>query len=209
MRIAVIAAAGRTGSLLVAELLRRGHDVSALVRHPEKLGALADQVQVVAGGSTDPAALDQLLAGADVVVSALGPDSRTSTVVSETARALVPAMQRAGVQRFIGISGAGTDVPGDRKGAKDRAISRVVKAVGGAMAADKAAEYRIWADSDVDFTLVRPPRLVDGPPTGAVAHDPHTPGRSSSIRRSDLAVFLADEVEQARYPRLAPFVCGG
>ena len=209
MRIAVIAAAGRTGALVVAELLRRGHDVTALVRHPEKLGATADQVRVVVGDATDAGALDRLLEGADVVVSALGPTSRTSTVVSETAGALVAAMDRAGVRRYVGISGAGTDVPGDRKGAKDRAISRVVRAVGGAMAADKAAEYRIWVGSDVDFTLVRPPRLVDGPPTGRVLHDAHPPGPSSAIRRADLAAFVADEVEQARYPRLAPFVCAG
>ena len=77
------------------------------------------------------------------------------------------------------------------------------------MAADKAAEYRIWADSDIDHTLVRPPRLVDGPATGKVVHDAHTPGPSSSIRRADLAAFIADEVEKTRHPRLAPFVCGG
>jgi hypothetical protein len=55
---------------------------------------------------------------------------------------------------------------------------------------------------------VRPPRLQDGEATGRFVHDAHTPGRSSSIRRADLAVFLADVVEQGLYPRLAPFVNG-
>ena len=53
------------------------------------------------------------------------------------------------------------------------------------MVADKPRDYQAFAASDLDWTLVRPPRLVDGPSTGKVTDDAHTPGRSSSIRRAD------------------------
>lgn len=209
MRIAVIGATGRTGQPLVAELLRRGHEVTVLVRTPEKLGPTVEALQVVTGSSTDAGAVASLLEGAEAVVSTLGPTSRDSTVMSQTARVLVPAMEQSGIRRYVGVSGAGTDMDGDLKGRKDRMISSMIRRVGGAMATDKAQEYQILVASDLDWTLVRPPRLVDGPATGRVAHDAHIPGRSSSIRRADLAVFLADVVEQRLYPRQAPFVSAG
>lgn len=206
MSIAVLGATGRTGRPLVEELLRRGHAVAVLVRDPTRLGPLRERVTVVTGSSTDPAALEALLDGAEAVVSALGPSSRDSTLQSDTARALVPAMGRHGVTRFVGVSGTGVDVPGDRKSRRDRAISWMVRRLGGTMATDKATEYELYAASDLDWTLVRPPRLLDGAATGRVVHDARTPGRAPSLRRADLAVFLADVLDQHLYPRQAPFV---
>lgn len=115
-------------------------------------------------------------------------------------------MAQHGASRFVGISGAGIDVPGDHKGSRDKAISFLIQRLSGAVVADKPAEYREFAATDLDWTLVRPPRLVDGPPTGKITHDAHTPGRSNSIRRADLAAFLADVVEGNLYSRQAPFV---
>jgi uncharacterized protein YbjT (DUF2867 family) len=209
MRIAVLGATGRTGQVLVAELLRRGHEVTVLARTPAKLGATEGSVRVVTGSSTDADALASLLEGAEAVVSTLGPTSRDSTVMSDTARVLVPVMQQLGIRRYVGVSGMGVDMDGDRKGRKDRVISSLVRRVGGLMATDKAQEYRILDASDLDWTLVRPPRLIDGPATGRVVHDAHTPGRSSSIRRADLAAFLADVVEQDLYVGQSPFVSAG
>lgn len=108
MKIAVIAATGRAGELLVEELLRRGHELAVLVRTPDKLGPLADRVRVVQGPSTDRAALDQLLVHADAVVSSLGPTEREPDLHTRTAHALIDAMHAQGVRRFVGISGAGT-----------------------------------------------------------------------------------------------------
>ncbi|HEX6887909.1 MAG TPA: NAD(P)H-binding protein, partial [Candidatus Nanopelagicales bacterium] len=115
-------------------------------------------------------------------------------------------MHAHGVRRYVGVSGAGMDVPGDQKGGRDKAISFLIQKVGGAIAVDKRREYQLFAESDIDFTLARPPRLLDGPATGRYASDAHKPGRSNSIRRADLAAFLADVVEQGSYLRQAPFV---
>ncbi len=173
------------------------------------MGERREQVRVVEGSSTDLAALDDLLTGAEAVVSALGPTNKESDLHSRTAQALVEAMPRHGVTRFVGISGAGMDVPGDQKGGRDKAISCMIQKLGGKMVADKPAEYRLFAASDVDWTLVRPPRLQEGPVTGRVAHDAHTPGKSSSIKRADLGTFLVDVVEQGLYVRQAPFASHG
>lgn len=205
MNVALIGATGRTGHLVLAELIGRGHAVTVLARDPTTLTDPDPGVRVVVGSATDPQAVGELLDGAQAVVSALGPTAKEADLHTRTARLLVEAMPAAGITRFIGISGAGIDVPGDRKGTRDRIISTVIRTIGGAVAKDKPAEYQVLADSDLDWTLVRPPRLLNAPATGRIGHDPHTPGHWS-IPRADLAVFLADVLDQHLYPRKAPFV---
>ncbi len=209
MKVAVLGATGRTGRPVVAELLRRGHDVAVLARDPAKVDAPPGSLRVVVGDSRDRASLTDLVAGADAVVSALGPVAKDGTLHQDTAAVLVPVMQEAGVPRFVGVSGAGIDVPGDRKTLPNRVISFLIQRLGGAVVADKPAEYAAWSASDREWTLVRPPRLLDGEPVGSVVHDAHRSPPGTSIRRADLAAFVVDVVEQGSYPRLAPFVTGG
>lgn len=206
MNVTVLGATGRTGTPLVLELLRRGHTVTALVRDPAKLGAGADQIRVVVGDSTDPTTVAEALRGAEAVVSALGPTGKEPDLHTRTAHALTEAMPAAGVARFIGVSGAGIDVPGDRKGAKDKVISFLLQRLGGAVVADKPREYAVFAASDLDWTLVRAPRLTDRSATGRIAHNAHVPGRVSSIPRADLAAFLVDVLDSHLHSRQAPFV---
>ena len=103
MKVAVVGATGRTGRLLVEELLRRGHEVRVLVRDPDRLADLGGRVETVTGESRDAAAVRALVTGADAVVSALGPsgkdgkDGKDGTVHQDTAAALAPAMAEHGV----------------------------------------------------------------------------------------------------------------
>jgi putative NADH-flavin reductase len=120
MMVAVLGGTGRTGQPLVAELLRRGHKVVVLARDPAKLGTVRDEVQVVTGDSRDDAALIELVSGADAVVSTLGPVRQQDMVTRDTAKALISVMRRAGVRRYIGVTGAGIDVPGDQKPSSTR-----------------------------------------------------------------------------------------
>ena len=164
-------------------------------------------MRVVVGDSRDPSALAELIDGAEVVVSALGPTrAKETTLQRDTAAAVIDAMRTAGVSRYVGVSAAGIDVPGDQKSRKDRIISWLAQHLSGPVAEDKAVEYRLWAASDRDWTLVRVPRLVDGTPTAAVEHDAHRSARSTKITRADVAVFLADLAENGRYVRQAPLV---
>ena len=202
MKIAVLGATGRTGQPLVATLLERGHEVVALVRDPAKV--TDPRVSVVTGSSTDRAAMTQLVAGVDAVVSALGPTAKEPDLHTKTAEILVDLLPPG--SRFVGISGAGIDVPGDRKGGRDKVVSFLIQKLGGAVVKDKPREYEVFAASALEWTLARPPRLQEGPASGSYYSDAHTPGRSTSIKRADLAAFLVDCVEKGLYVRQAPFV---
>jgi nucleoside-diphosphate-sugar epimerase len=206
VKIAVLGATGRIGRLLVSELLQRGHQVSVLIRDPKRLSQ-NQELQMVVGQSRDRQAVADLLEGAEAVVSALGPTvAKDPTVHQDTAVVLIETMQRAGVSRFVGISGAGIDVPGDQKSRRDRTISWLVKHLSGAVFTDKVAEYQLWAASDRDWNLIRAPRLDDSAKTGMIEHDAHRSTRLTTLTRADLVAFVADVVEKGSYCRQAPFV---
>ena len=202
MKVAVLGATGRTGRPLVTELRRRGHDVRALVRDPAAFSVAG--VDVVAGSVTYQVAMTDLLAGVDAVMSALGPTQKEPDLHTRTAQLLVNLLPSGG--RFIGISGAGIDVPGDQKGTRDKVISFLIQRLGGSVVQDKPREYEVFAASQLDWTLARPPRLMDGDGTGSYYSNAHKPGRSSSIKRADLALFLCDCLDEGLYSRQAPFV---
>lgn len=208
MKIAVLGATGRTGRFVVDELLRRGHTVVALVRDPAG-AALPEGVRLEPGDARDPAALQVLVAGTDAVVSALGPVRGDRTLHRDVAPLVREAARAAGVRRFVGVSGAGIDVAGDAKSVRDRLVSTLIQRLGGDAARDKAEEHRSWAGSELDWTLVRPPRLVDGPGTGRVEHSAHRSPRRTTIARADLARFVVDCLEQGMHVREAPLVGQG
>lgn len=207
MRLAVIGATGRTGRQVVEQALDRGHQVTVLCRDPARLPQdVVERVRVVVGDSTEPAAVRDVLTGTDALVSALGPTAKEADLHARTATVLVAAMKLGGPGRFVGVSGAGIDVPGDRKKVRDTIISKLVQLLGGDVVKDKPAEFAVWAASDLEWTLVRPPRLLDKPATGAVEHHPHRSTNRTSITRADLATFLLDVAEHDLYVRQAPFV---
>jgi putative NADH-flavin reductase len=210
VKITALGATGRTGRLVVAEALRRGHAVTALVRDGPTTGpALPAEVVVRRGEVRDDDGLRAAVAGADAVVSSLGPRSGDPTLQRDVAAAVVGVLREAGVHRFVGVSGAGIAVPGDVKSARDRLISVLIRRFGGAAVADKAHEYEIWASSGLEWTLVRPPRLTDEPATGMVEHHPHRSPRATAIGRADLAAFLLDCAEQGLHVGAAPLVGRG
>ena len=177
-----------------------------LVRDLARLGDMAQQVQAVIGDSRTRADLDRLVAGTDAVVSALGPTAKEPSLHTDTANVLVEAMHAAGVRRFVGVSGAGIDVPGDQKSFSAKVISKAIQDLGGKIVKDKPAEHAVYAASDLAWTLVRPPRLVDGQATARLEHHAHRSTKSTEMTRIDLAAFLADVLEQDLYVRQAPFV---
>lgn len=190
--------------LVVDELVRRVHEVTALTRAAPT--GSPSSVRWLLGDARDAEAVADLVSGADAVVSALGPRKGDRTLHRDVAPLVIAAMRGAGVSRFVGVSGAGIDVPGDRKSTRDRLISALVRRFGGEAVRDKAVERELWGTSDLDWTLVRPPRLVDGPASGQVEHAASRSPRRTSLSRADLAAFVVDLVERPAYVQQAPLV---
>ncbi len=179
MRLTIVAATGGIGRLLLEQAVDAGHDVTAVVRDPTRLTRPVQAVTADLAGA-DPDALVPAVAGADAVLSGLGPRSRAGAgVAARGTSALVTAMTRAGVRRIVVVSAApvGTVAspgrpnpprhdPGD--GFLMRHIaSPLIVALLRDIYVDLALMEDILRDSGLDWTAVRPPRLTDRPRNAA------------------------------------------
>jgi uncharacterized protein len=111
MKIALIGATGFVGSALLKELTDRGHQVTAIARHPEKLTVKGPLVHPVAADILNVQQIAGLLKGYDAVVSAYNPgwgDPKIYEHYMAGARAIEEAVKISGVKRFIVIGGAGS-----------------------------------------------------------------------------------------------------
>ncbi|MCU1524273.1 MAG: NmrA-like family protein [Microbacteriaceae bacterium] len=160
MRIAVIGASGRVGSATVRHAVAAGHDVVSVVR--TRATAPAGTVVAVADGR-DAAALADAVRGADAVVSCIGhvTGQDDSTLLRDSASALIEAMGSTGVRRLVAISAAAAYVAGD-----DPVSRFIAKPLLERMLKDNNLDTRAMEDvirgSDLDSTLLRPSRLVPG-----------------------------------------------
>jgi NAD(P)H-binding len=109
------------------------------------------------------------------------------------------------VRRYIVTSGAGLDAPGDEKDLPGRIISTLIHFFSRAIVTDKEKELALLQKSPCEWTLVRPPRLVDAPGTGHFRVHVKT-GPGSKVTRSDLADFLLTCATENRHVRQAPFI---
>ena len=100
MKIAVIGASGNAGSRISSELARRGHSVTAIARHPEKIAAQAN-VTPTKGDVMDQAGLARLLAGHDAAISSV------HFLASDPAK-LIGAAKESKVGRYLVVGGAGS-----------------------------------------------------------------------------------------------------
>jgi uncharacterized protein len=195
MIVALIGASGNAGSRILAELSRRGHEIRALLRHPDRVpareGVTAHQVD-----ANDGQALSALLRGADAVIS--------SVKFKDTdPRGLIESVRRAGVKRYLVVGGAGSleIAPGLREvdGPNFPALVRPE--------ALKGAEFlEQLRASDLDWTFVSPSRIFfAGERTGVfrIGSDQllvDAAGKSS-ISFEDYAVALVDELERPAHVR--------
>jgi putative NADH-flavin reductase len=179
MRLTIVAATGGIGHQLLRQAMAAGDDVTAVVRNPTKL---REDVRIVGAdlGSADPEALGPAVAGADAVLSGLGPRSVSEAgIASLGTQAIVQAMEATDVRRLVIVSAApiGTVAspgrpeppkhdPGDGLFMR-HLFSPMIKAAFRKPYADLALMEDIVRESGLDWTIVRPPRLTDKPLTGA------------------------------------------
>jgi putative NADH-flavin reductase len=206
MKVAVIGALGGTGREVVRLALGRGHEVRALVRDAGRLLETPGLTAVV-GDVRDAGRVSELIAGADAVISAVGPTETDRTVCSAATENVLAAMREHRVRRYVLVSGGSATLPDDRKTLIDRLFDLVVRRAERGGLEDKERELALLARADVDWTAVRVPRLVDGPATGKMRVSlERLPARQG--RRSDLAKLLVDQLEDRSYLRKAPFAGG-
>ncbi|GAA0355130.1 SDR family oxidoreductase [Microbispora corallina] len=189
MKIALFGATGGTGRQLIRQACEAGDEVTAVVRDPARLTESHPHLTVLRGDVTDPATLRPAIEGCDAVVSALGSrDGRVPTTVCAAGTAgIAQAMRIVRVRRLVVVSAGTLTTEGD--GPLTRLIMKPL--LGNLLKhtiADKRRMEEVVRASGLEWTIVRPPMLTDGPHTGAYrsAVDRNVRG-ALRVSRADLA----------------------
>ena len=197
MKVIVFGASGRTGRLLVDGALARGHDVTAFVRAPDKLGVPRDHVRVVRGDVLDGGAVSDAVDGQEAALVALGVAMKKGdpAVNAQGTLNVIRSMQRYDVRRLVVLSAGGTQQGPDPN--LPWAFERVVKPLFLRHAfADLRRMETSVRQSELDWTIVRASGgLTDGPARGEYRAEPgySLPG-GRKIARADVAAFMLDEL---------------
>jgi putative NADH-flavin reductase len=201
MRIAVFGATGGTGRALVEQGLSNGHNVTAFVRNPQKLSIMHERLSFVKGDVLNPEDVERAVRDQDAVLSVLGPTKHSpANICSAGTKNIMHAMKKHGVRRLIVQSAFGA---GDtrKKGLYARLLSMVIPS----FMNDKDVMEKAVKESGVEWIIVRPAALTNGPKRGTY-RVPDTMPFIPMISRADVADFILHQLESDEYLHATPAV---
>jgi putative NADH-flavin reductase len=207
MNILIVGATRGIGRQLLEQALSSGHAVTALVRDPRRLATQHERLKVVKGDIRDSDSVALAMAGQEAVCCTIGvkaPWPRV-TVFSKGTKNLLQAMKKTGVKRLICVTGIGA---GDSKGHGGFLYDRLFYPLMlRPVYADKDRQESLIKASDVDWTIVRPGFLTNGPLTKDYRMLTDMTGVTAGrISRADVAHFMLKEIESKQYLRQTPLL---
>ena len=193
MKLTIFGATGATGTSLTEQALAAGHQVTAVVRDAARFTVPANpRLRVVTADIMDPASISPAVEEADAVISAIGPrGTGPTTVIQDSVRSIIAAMEKTGTRRFVQVSGSVVADDGEspymRYLVKPVARRTFLRHV----CADMRAGEEEIRRSGLDWTILRPPALTAKAATGTyrTAIDRNLP-HGFQVSRADLAACM-------------------
>jgi uncharacterized protein YbjT (DUF2867 family) len=208
-RVLIVGATGGTGRQLLAQALKQGYAVTALVRTPGKLSVEDPHLTVVQGDVLDRSTVEKAVRGQDAVISALGHKRFfvPTRILSDGTRNIVTAMATHGVRRFVCETSLGI---GDSVGRMGLYYSLfVIPCILPLYFWDKTRQEQLIAASNLEWVIVRPAVLTNAKMRGTYRY-----GRrigsflwTARIARGDVADFMLKQLADDSYLGTAVGVC--
>ncbi|HRQ51355.1 MAG TPA: NAD(P)-dependent oxidoreductase [Agriterribacter sp.] len=210
MKVALIGASGFVGSAVLTEVLNRGHDVTAIVRHPEKITIQSNRLSVARGDVMDTATLAELIKGSDIVISAYNAGWANPDLYNEFlkgSQSIQEATKRSGVKRLIVVGGAGSLFVAPGVQAVDTPAFPAEWKPGASAARDYLG--LLQKEERLAWTFVSPalemhhglPRRRTGVYRTGLDNPVFDNNNKSTISVDDLAVAITDEAENPKHVR--------
>lgn len=207
MKIGIIGATRGIGQALLNLGLQSNHDVTVLVRDPTRLEVADPRVKIIRGDILDPDAVKALVTGQDAVCSCIGilPTWKPVNVFSRGAANILAAMGEGSPQKLVAVTGIGA---GDSKGHGgffyDRLFNPLLLRT---IYLDKDREEALIKASRIQWMIVRPGFLTNGPRTGKYRAIVKLAGvKAGKISRMDVADFILKELKKPRHFRKTPLL---
>lgn len=209
MQVLVVGATGGTGRQVVEQALQLGHFVTAFVRDPAKLLIQHPNLTVLTGDVLKPETVLPAVRRQDVVICSLGSrPGQKDQAVAEGTRNLVVAMHQAGVRKLFVVSSLGVGTSYEEASLPSKLI---IKTLLSGVIAEKEKQEQAVRESGLDWVIVRPTSLTNGPITGHYRIGEHLPFSRFDfprISRADVAAFLLHQLEKDTYQQKAITLTG-
>ncbi|MBK5968527.1 MULTISPECIES: NAD(P)-dependent oxidoreductase [Thiorhodovibrio] len=202
MHIALFGATGGTGREVLAQALTQGHRIQALVRDPTSLPA-QDGLRLIPGDVLDATATRQCITGTDAVICVLGSKPKQPPIEARGTAVIVEAMQASAVRRLIAVTSMGV---GDSRRQLNPLFRWIMDLSLKAIMQAKAEQEQLIRASGLDWTIVRPGGLTDGPRTGTYRHGLDKSIKGGRISRADVAEFVLAQLDDRHYWQKTPAV---
>ena len=201
MNIFLFGATGGTGKEILIKLLEHKHQVYVLARKPEVLDITDGNLKIIKGSVYDTETFHEELSKCDLVISTLGTGTsrKPTEIYSKGGIQIITAMRKANVKRLITLT-AGAFDPTD-----PATRSFLVKYIVQPLFINIYSDMQKWEtilenNKDIDWTIIRPSRLLNGKEKGKYRVQlNHCPKGGSKINRSDLADFILKQVNSNQY----------
>jgi len=196
MKVVIFGASGKTGTLLTEQALAKGQQVTAYARREGAIKQKHPNLKVITGNLNDAARLNSAIAGADACFSVLGGGSLTRHAheIVQGIDRIVSIMEAAGVRRFVYLSSIGAGESRNFMGPVIRFfIADVILRV---PLADHTANERRLSESKIQWTVVRPASLTDGPRTRNLqnGNEKTLLKGNKKISRANVASFMLEQL---------------
>ncbi|MFE7376594.1 SDR family oxidoreductase [Bacillus cereus] len=204
-KIAILGANGKAGKSLVNEALENGFKVKILTRNSTNMPITNENIETITGDARDFSSIQELIQGCGAVINAVGQPKNESYIFSTVTKHILKVMQEYKIKRYILISGGSLNVVGDQKGIINKMGAKLFKLFLPKMMQDKYKELQILQSSDVDWTVVRLPFVVEGNGIGTIKESlVDMPG--IKIQNGDIAPFVIKQINSEVYVGKCPFI---
>lgn len=205
MKIAIFGSTGLTGGLLVEQALAAGHEVVALVRNPDVVTRRHPRLTVRKGNPTSLDDVEACVRGSNAVVHCLGVggkgDGKHTTLISDSVKAALVAMQRHGVRRIVCMSNVGAG--GSGPWLANRVVIPLFLRWLRPIIEDKDRMEAALRDSNVEWISVRLVGIVEGP-VKPVRTSADGRGIGLSVSAASVASFLLQRIEGPEFVGTTP-----
>lgn len=210
MKIVVFGANGKTGSLITAEALAKGHHVTAYIRKAGSLVLKHSNLKVIIGSLHETGKIKEAITGADACVSALGGRSliKHSPEIINGIDTIVNLLQAEVVKRIIYLSSMGAGE--SRKIMRPLIRFFIADIMLRVPLADHTANENRIAESKLQWTLIRPAGLTNGPRTGRLKHGNKMTVLKGNpqISRANVAAFIIEQLTDKSYLNSGVWIYG-
>jgi putative NADH-flavin reductase len=205
MNILIFGANGNIGTRVVSRLLNDNHQITGFV-HGESHLPKHDHLKVIIGDVRSVSDVSQALQGVDVVISTLGSwGTKSKDILSTGMQVIIPAMEKAGIQRIVSLTGSGVLLSTDTVAWYDRLNPLLLHVMAPKILLDGEKHIQELSSSNLDWTVVRSPVMKnDSSDTYTLSNTPALPWKRAS--RDAVAHAIVDLALSSDRLKQAPFL---